>query len=338
MQDFKQELIDKNILKLSGVKKFDDIVNKWKQTKNKKIVFKNVDAKAGTRNFDIYKIFKNYLNEEIDYRRINMIKKVLKMVLKYIKKVLLQIEKERFIDNSNKVIRGINSFKSMIDNDEFKIPKKFYAGPNNNVDLDWMNDKIRYEETAEQADSVYMKGKNNNELKLIKDFITKINNGTINNKNKGGNEFRKLKQKVTNDELKQDLIKDLERYIFGEDIESIEPEEIYEERIKKKKKRQDIQKTFTPSNPSKIDSSKATADFLEYMKKEKEGQKRFSDGYDSNGWSSGSGNVVSKTKGAGLKILADKQMLNRLPILLAQIQAGNNSIKLKNEIRQILYS
>ena len=31
-------------------------------------------------------------------------------------------------------------------------------------------------------------------------------------------------------------------------------------------------------------------------------------------------------------------MLNRLPILFAQIQAGNNSIKLKNEIRQILYS
>ena len=31
-------------------------------------------------------------------------------------------------------------------------------------------------------------------------------------------------------------------------------------------------------------------------------------------------------------------MLNRLPILLAQIEAGNNSIKLKNEVRQILYS
>ena len=31
-------------------------------------------------------------------------------------------------------------------------------------------------------------------------------------------------------------------------------------------------------------------------------------------------------------------MLNRLPILLAQIQSGNNSIKLKNEIRHILYS
>ena len=42
--------------------------------------------------------------------------------------------------------------------------------------------------------------------------------------------------------------------------------------------------------------------------------------------------------GSGLKILTNKQMLNRLPIFLAQIQAGNNSIKLKNEIKQILYS
>ena len=43
-------------------------------------------------------------------------------------------------------------------------------------------------------------------------------------------------------------------------------------------------------------------------------------------------------KGEGLKILNNKQIVNRLPILLAQIEAGNNSIKLKNEARQILYS
>ena len=42
-------------------------------------------------------------------------------------------------------------------------------------------------------------------------------------------------------------------------------------------------------------------------------------------------------KGEGLKILNNKQMLNRLPILLAQIEAGNNSIKLKNEATRILY-
>ena len=43
-------------------------------------------------------------------------------------------------------------------------------------------------------------------------------------------------------------------------------------------------------------------------------------------------------KGQGLKILTPNQMLNRLPIVLAQLQAGNNSNKLKNEIRQLLYS
>ena len=40
----------------------------------------------------------------------------------------------------------------------------------------------------------------------------------------------------------------------------------------------------------------------------------------------------------GLKILTPQQMLTRLPISLAQLQAGNNSQKLKNEIRQLLYS
>ena len=50
-----------------------------------------------------------------------------------------------------------------------------------------------------------------------------------------------------------------------------------------------------------------------------------------------SGSDTSK-KGEGLKILTNKQMLNRLPILLAQIQAGNNSKSLKNELGQILYS
>ena len=195
------------------------------------------------------------------------------MVLKYIKNILLQIKKEekkRIIDNSNKVIKGINLFKSMIDNDEFKIPKKYYAGPNNNVDLDWMNDKIGHEETAEEADTDYMKVNNDHELKLVKDFMTKVNNGSINNKNKAGNEFRKLKQKVTNDRLRQDLIKDLERYIFGEDIESIEPEEKYEESIAERVKTRT--QNALSSSPKKGYSAEA-ADYLKYMKEQKKVKK-----------------------------------------------------------------
>ena len=55
---------------------------------------------------------------------------------------------------------------------------------------------------------------------------------------------------------------------------------------------------------------------------------------------------MTKFKGAGilnlnlskLKILTDKQMLQRLPIALAQIKAGSDSKGLLNEIRQIVYS
>ena len=46
----------------------------------------------------------------------------------------------------------------------------------------------------------------------------------------------------------------------------------------------------------------------------------------------------NETKGAGLKILTPKQMLQRLPIALAQVKTGNNSENLLNEITQIIYS
>ena len=48
--------------------------------------------------------------------------------------------------------------------------------------------------------------------------------------------------------------------------------------------------------------------------------------------------AMYKTKqGTGLKILTPKQMLQRLPIALAQVKAGNNSENLLNEIRQVVY-
>ena len=113
--------------------------------------------------------------------------------------------------------------------------------------------------------------------------------------------------------------------MFGEDIES---KEKYEESITERvKTRRYTQRTFAPSSPPKEDYSAETNEYLKYLEEEKKDQTKFSDEYDSNGWSSGS----------GLKILTSKQMLNHLSILLAQIQAGDNSKKLKNEIVQILY-
>ena len=49
--------------------------------------------------------------------------------------------------------------------------------------------------------------------------------------------------------------------------------------------------------------------------------------------------TLYKTKQeTGLKILTPKQMLQRLPIALAQIKALNNSKNPLNEIKQIVYS
>ena len=187
---------------------------------------------------------------------------------------------------------------SLIDNDEFRIPREYYAKPLNNTDLSWMRDEEGYEETAGEAGSDYMKGNNDNELKLIKDFITKINNGKSNNKDTAASEFRKLKQKVTNDRLKQDLTQDLEKKLFGNNLENIEP-----------------------SQP-KEDYFAETDEYLKYQEEQEKDRKRFSDEYDSSGSGlnkKGKGSVASRAKGEGLKILTNKQMLNRLPILLAQI-------------------
>ena len=43
-------------------------------------------------------------------------------------------------------------------------------------------------------------------------------------------------------------------------------------------------------------------------------------------------------EGQDIQILTPRQMISRLPISLAQLEAGNNSGKLKIEIRQLLYS
>ena len=97
-------------------------------------------------------------------------------------------------------------------------------------------------------------------------------------------------------------------------------EEKYEKNIEERVKiRRDTQRTFAPSSPPKKDYSAETNEYLKYLEEQEKDRKKFSDEYDSNEWSSGS----------GLKILTNKQMLNRLPILLAQIKAGNNFKKMK---------
>ena len=64
---------------------------------------------------------------------------------------MLTDKNKNIIKNSNKIIKGIELIKSLINDDDFRIPGEYYAKPNNNVNLDWINDKDGYEETAEEA-------------------------------------------------------------------------------------------------------------------------------------------------------------------------------------------
>ena len=47
---------------------------------------------------------------------------------------------------------------------------------------------------------------------------------------------------------------------------------------------------------------------------------------------------AKQNEGKRLKILTPSQMIQRLPIALGQVKAGNDSENLLNEIRQIVYS
>ena len=97
IQNFKKELIDKNILHIDGVKKFDNIVNKWKQTKDKEIVYINVKNKVDTRGFDKYDIFKEYLNKNIKYKETETIEKnIKKAIKKYQERPVLTDKKQKY--------------------------------------------------------------------------------------------------------------------------------------------------------------------------------------------------------------------------------------------------
>ena len=133
------------------------------------------------------------------------------------------------------------------------------------IDITWVDNPKLFNKINNDVTNRCHKDKNSTELLSIQSFLDDINNEHIENKKDAYKKFKDLKNNVKSDELK-DIVKELERAIFGYDYENEE------------------------------------------------------------------------SSGSGLKILTNKQMLNRLPILLAQIQAGNNSTELKNEARQILYS
>ena len=109
IQNFKKELVYKNILHKDGSKKFDNIINKWKETKDKNIVYINTKNKLDVRKFDIYDVFHGYLSKDVSYEKIKEIINNIKRAIK-----LYQEDRSEYsdinksiINNSNKTIKGM---------------------------------------------------------------------------------------------------------------------------------------------------------------------------------------------------------------------------------------
>ena len=258
IQDFKKIIIDDGILNKNSVKEFDNIINKWIQTKDKDILYINDENKISVRKLDIYNILYAYLKKDISYKDIKEIKRNISSAVNY-----YSDKNKNIVNNTNKVIKGMDLIILLTDNDNLRIPGQYYAKPLDNTNLSWIKNKDECEHVADDAGSDYVKGNNDKELKIIKDFITKINNGKINKSNAASN-FKKLKQKVNNDKLKHDLVKHLEKSLFGEE----KYEESAAERVKTKPRKQNAS-----SSLPKKDYSEKAADYLNIQKNKKKVKK-----------------------------------------------------------------
>ena len=122
IQDYKKELIDNGILNKNGGKEFDNIINKWIQTKDKDVLYINNEDKVSTRKLDIYDIFYSYLKKDISYKDIKGLRNNINLAVKN-----YPDENKSIINNINKVIKGIHLIMLLIDNDNLRIPGQYYV-------------------------------------------------------------------------------------------------------------------------------------------------------------------------------------------------------------------
>ena len=104
-----------------------------------------------------------------------------------------------------------------------------------NIDLSWMYNPQLYDKISHDAVANYNKDKHSNELLSIQTFLDNITNEYIKNKKDTLEEFKTVKNNVKSENLK-DVVKVLERAIFGYDYDDDNEEPKYEESIAERTK------------------------------------------------------------------------------------------------------
>ena len=131
-----------------------------------------------------------------------------------------------------------------------------------NIDLAWMYNPQLYDEISQDVFARYNKVKHSNKLESIQTFLDNITKEYIKNKKDALEEFKTVKNNV-----KSDIVKELERAIFGYDYDDDNEEPKYEESIAERTKmrrqnkesdKKDASRTFAPPDPDCDDSDKLT--------------------------------------------------------------------------------
>ena len=130
---------------------------------------------------------------------------------------------KKTLKNKEKFAKALNLLLIFIDKKNLNVDDKNYDKHLQNVDLSWMKDREYYEDLLNDGlvESDYVRGHNDKELELFKNFLTNINIGHIKNQGEAVTSFKKLKSEVKNEVLIRDVMKELEYPLFGDDLENI---------------------------------------------------------------------------------------------------------------------
>ena len=164
-----------------------------------------------------------------------------------------------------------------------------------NIDLSWMYNPQLYDEISQDVVSRYNKDKHSNELLSIQTFLDNITNEYIKNKKDALEEFKTVKNNVKSENLK-DIVKELERAIFGYDYDDDNEEPKYEESIAEKTKmrrqdketnKKDASRTFAPPDLDNDDSDESTEIYetpYSSLIDDEKTEKVYEEGYDKEGY------------------------------------------------------
>ena len=83
------------------------------------------------------------------------------------------------------------------------------------IDISWIDDPRLFNKINNDVTNRYRKNRDSTELLSIQNFLDAINNENITNKDNVRKEFIKLKKKYVKSKELKDVVKELERAIFG---------------------------------------------------------------------------------------------------------------------------